>query len=238
MKHTAIYLTTILLLPFWTFGQRNVIGEYSTIHKYYLGSGLELTLNFDSTFTMSNYELKSDTPMIFKTVIGHWTTKDSTKWLLLHQIINDTLQLLYEFPFIASDKLLSMTCKDSSKTKSTIDAYALSYYPMVFYKVKGFYPSKQLESVLPRTTSDNFDDCPPTGIWKFYYQNGILKEEIDFTDFKNEKGAVIKKEYFESGKIKSIKQWNDGLKEGDWNEYDESGNITKSLIYKKDKLKN
>ncbi|MDP2386379.1 MAG: hypothetical protein Q8M29_08400 [Bacteroidota bacterium] len=237
MKHRTTFLTVILLLMQLTYGQRNIIGEYSTIHKFSWGSGLELFLKADSTFAMTNYELKSEKPVVSKTVNGRWTTTDSARRLVLYQIINDTLQLIYNFPFTDNDRMLAMTCKDSTKSQSVIDSFALEFYPMVFYKVKGYYPSGQLESDLPRTTSDNIDHCPPTGFWKYYYPTGNLKGEFDFTDYENDKGVVTRKEYYENGKTKSEQQWKDGLKDGRWKEYDDTGNLKKTQFYNKDKLK-
>ncbi|HCS20811.1 MAG TPA: hypothetical protein DIW47_09670 [Bacteroidetes bacterium] len=236
MKQLTL-LTIILSLTRFAYGQRNIIGEYSTILKYTWGSGLELTLNADSSFIMTNYGLTSDGPVVFQVAKGHWTTMDSTKRLILHQVVNDTLKLAYDFPFIDHNRMYSMNCKDTSLPQNLLDSFALKFYPMVLYKLKGYYPSGQLESDLPRTTSDNPDDCPPTGIWKYYYQNGNLEEEIDFTDYINYQGQVTKKEYFESGKIRSELHWKDGLKDGEWKEYDESGKLIKTLIYKRDKLK-
>lgn len=237
MRKITTIVLFINLLVGASYAQRNIIGEYSTIHKFSWGSGLELTLRADSTFTMSNYEMREDKYVLSKTVQGRWTTRDSVRRLVLRQIIDDSLQLKYEFPFVDPDRMLGMTCKDSLKTKEIIAKYAIDFYPMVLYKVKGYYPSGQLECELPRTTSSNIDNCPPSGYWKYYFENGNTKGEFDFTKYRDEKGIVIRKEYYENGKLKSEQQWKDNLKDGIWKEYDESGKLIKTQVYKNDKPK-
>lgn len=230
----SLALPLALCTTLMAFGQRNIIGEYSTVIKYTWGSGLELSLKADSTFEMAMYELVSEQPVLQRPVTGTWTTTDSTRNLVLRQSTSGSAVLVYKYPFIEHDRMLSMSYTDSTQTDTAVRAQALHYYPMVLYKLKGYYPDGKLECELPRTTGENADDCPPSGIWKYYYANGVLEQETDYT---RNPVFVTAKGYHENGVLKAEMSWKEDLRDGEWKEYDESGKLTRTLVYKKDELK-
>lgn len=76
-------------------------------------------------------------------------------------------------------------------------------------------------------------DGKETGVWKFYYTNGKLKEEGSYKDGK-ETGQW--KTYFESEKTKEIGNYKNGLKDGEWKTYFENGNLDLVANYKDGKV--
>ncbi len=234
MKMTKGLILIFTLLAAATYGQRNIIGEYSTIHMDSTWGGLDVILKADSTYEMTYFVMQTpNRNQPITKLTGKWRTEDSTRTLILEQKINDSLTLNHTFPFIDHLRIWEIN-KDDEKTKAIRNDHSPKYYPMVLYKLKGYYPDGTLEADLPRTTGSNVDDCPPTGIWKYYYPDKTVEEELDFTD---SKGLVTRKMYYENGNVKSEQQWRDNLKDGEWKQYDETGKLTKTLLYKKDKLK-
>ena len=77
---------------------------------------------------------------------------------------------------------------------------------------------------------------------KSYSEDGKPQEIFEVTDVKKKK--YVKKEYYESGKLKAEgpMKYNsssiDYQKDGVWNIYDESGNITKEKWVKGEEVKN
>lgn len=230
----AVVASLILCAPLMLTAQRNIIGEYSTVHKYSWGSGLELTLRADSTFGMSNHELVGDGTAPFRTVTGTWTTLDSTRTLVLNQSVDSNATLTYEFPFIDHHRMLAMLHRDSAQADSALASHALEFYPMVLYKVKGYYPDGTVECELPRTIGENPDYCPPTGTWKFYFTDGVLEQEVDHT---GAKGRIISREYHKNGVLKAERSWQEDLQDGTWKYYDETGKLIMTEVYKKGQLK-
>ena len=95
---------------------------------------------------------------------------------------------------------------------------------------KEFFPKGQLKS------EGQYDENQTmTDIWKFYYENGELKEEVTFNN-NIEDGPFV--EYYENGNKKAegayqpfdLGYGEEGMEHGELKEYDESGN----LIAKKD----
>lgn len=76
-------------------------------------------------------------------------------------------------------------------------------------------------------------DGKETGPWKFYYENGKLKEEGSFKDGKE---TGLWKTYFENEKLKETGNYKNGLKDGEWKTYFENGNLDIVVNHKDGKL--
>ena len=74
-----------------------------------------------------------------------------------------------------------------------------------------------------------FNDGKVNGLKKQYYESGKIKTEIPF---KVGKENGVKKEYYESGKIKTEIPFKDGKENGLKKQYDESGKIVQETTYK------
>lgn len=78
------------------------------------------------------------------------------------------------------------------------------------------------------------------GVFKFYNRKGELERLERYEDGELVKGdndsAVldIRKEVYDSGKIKSIGSYKEGKKHGVFREFDEQGNVTNSFVYDQD----
>ena len=93
-----------------------------------------------------------------------------------------------------------------------------------------------------RKTEGYYTNGVKNGIFKYYNSKGRL-EKIEkyrggelLTDADEAELLDIRKEYYQSGKLKLVGSYKNGSKQGTFREYDEEGNVVQSFVYKENVL--
>ncbi|WKD86005.1 hypothetical protein KCTC32516_01355 [Polaribacter huanghezhanensis] len=109
---------------------------------------------------------------------------------------------------------------------STTKAKATYYRPIPKVHKNGFWivdyyinGNKQMEGF---SLNDNPNNEKFDGLVKYYFENGVLFQEINY---KEGKINGIRKVHFESGKLKTITNYLNDKKEGKYYEYYETGEL-------------
>tara|TARA_R110002124_G_scaffold63258_6_gene172602 strand:- start:957 stop:1529 length:573 start_codon:yes stop_codon:yes gene_type:complete len=109
---------------------------------------------------------------------------------------------------------------------STIKEKATYYRPKPKVQNNGFWiidyfvnGNKQMEGF---SLNDNPNNEKFHGLVKYYFEDGVLFQEINFN-----KGKIdgVRKVYFESGKLKTLTEYQNDKKEGKFYEYYETGEL-------------
>jgi uncharacterized protein len=79
-----------------------------------------------------------------------------------------------------------------------------------------------------------FEDDKIVGTYREFYENGNRKAMLIFKDGVPDGDAEF---YYDSGVIKIAGQYKDGLKQGKWKHYTETGEVINKEKWKKDKTK-
>ncbi|MDP4952358.1 MAG: hypothetical protein NWQ53_01830 [Flavobacteriales bacterium] len=93
-----------------------------------------------------------------------------------------------------------------------------------------------------RKTEGYYTKGIKNGIFKYYNSKGELQKIEKYqggqllTDADEAQLLDIRKEYFESGKLKLVGSYKNGSKQGTFREYDEEGNVIQSYVYKENLL--
>ena len=109
---------------------------------------------------------------------------------------------------------------------STTREKATYYRPQPKVKENGFWVVDYYIDGTKQMEGFSLNDVPNSekfhGLVKYYFQNGLLFQEINFIE-----GKIngVRKVYFESGEIKTITKYINDKKEGKYYEYYETGEL-------------
>ncbi len=134
------------------------------------------------------------------------------------------------FMFVVGFFTTSISAQESmwfdSNWNSTTKEKATYYRPTPKVQKNGFWivdyyidGTKQMEGF---SLNDNPNNEKFHGLVKYYFENGVLFQEINYKEGKID---GIRKVYFESGKLKTITDYKNDKKEGKFSEYYETGEL-------------
>ncbi len=117
------------------------------------------------------------------------------------------------------------------------DGVATEYDELGNIITKGEYINGEKEGpwyykVNDHTEEGSYQTGLRSGIWKYYYEDGVLQFEGNF-----EQGLAEGKHkyYYPNGILKEERFYVRGVREKNWKKYDEQGNLEMTITYKSDK---